>query len=67
MNSTNEGKIKMDYSAMITSPIAMEVLNEKQIDEVSGGLVPIAMLVWYTSGFIAGAAGGWAFGTTVWK
>jgi lactobin A/cerein 7B family class IIb bacteriocin len=44
----------------------MEVMTQNEIDEVSGGIIPLAVAVWYTSGFIAGAAGGWAFGTTIW-
>ena len=44
----------------------MQELNSQEIDEVSGAIIPLAVAIWYTSGFLAGAAGGWAFGTTIW-
>lgn len=42
----------------------MQVLNTVEVEEVSGGVVPL--LVWYTAGFVSGVAGGYIFGKDLW-
>ena len=43
----------------------MQELNLVEVDVVSGGVIPIALAIWYTSGFVAGVAGGWTFGQAI--
>lgn len=44
----------------------MQVLNAVEVEEVSGGIIPIALAIWYTGGFLVGVAGGYTFGKDLW-
>jgi lactobin A/cerein 7B family class IIb bacteriocin len=52
---------------IITSNTAVRELSKEEVDSVPGGAIPLAVAVFYVSGSTAGAGGGWAFGTTLWK
>ncbi len=45
--------------------LPLQVLNDNDIDNVSGGL-PIVVAAYYAGAFIAGCAGGWTFGRAMW-
>ena len=41
---------------------AMQVLNAFEVQEVSGGIIPLALAVFYVAGGTAGVGAGWAIG-----
>ena len=43
----------------------IQVLSNGEIDEVSGGVVPLAVAIYYTGGFVVGVVGGWSFGSLI--
>jgi len=45
----------------------IRVLNDKEIGNVNGGVVPLAAAVYYSAGFVAGVVGGWTFGSKIFK
>lgn len=40
----------------------MKELTLAEVDEISGGLVPLALYAFYIAGGTAGVAAGWQFG-----
>jgi lactobin A/cerein 7B family class IIb bacteriocin len=40
----------------------MQELNLDEVEAVGGGVVPLAMALWYTAGGVTGVTAGWAAG-----
>lgn len=41
------------------------VLSDEEIGQVSGGVVPLAVAIYYSAGFVTGVAAGWSFSSLV--
>lgn len=43
------------------------VLSDEEISHVSGGVVPLAVAIYYSAGFVTGVAAGWSFSSLVFR
>ncbi|MEI6858336.1 MAG: class IIb bacteriocin, lactobin A/cerein 7B family [Shewanella sp.] len=45
----------------------IRVLSSDELGAVNGGVIPLAVAVYYSAGFVAGVVGGWTFGKEIFK
>ena len=51
---------------MNNNTLAIREMSMEEIDNVSGGVIPLVVAVFYMTGFTAGVGAGYVFGKDLW-
>jgi lactobin A/cerein 7B family class IIb bacteriocin len=57
----------MGIVSAMTNDHDMCVLSDFEISQVSGGVVPLAVAIYYSAGFVTGVGAGWSFASLVFR